>query len=229
MIHSLRTYAIAVSAALTIALASGVARGSTCGDPKPGWLHADRIAELEASENPTAKDLYYLGSHHIKMGLLYDIAATSSAHLTVQAAQCYSEDPVQVWGAEYFGALAFLELERISDADEVAHAGAQRSGGPVELVALSRLLGRIAKLESAGEHPFSMVELEPWCRWGADRGGNNVREWMGIGAANYILYGLLSCVIGITGGLCWAGVTELPMRSRLPLPLYILFVLVYNG
>ena len=54
--------------------------------------------------------------------------------------------------------------------------------------------------------------------WGTDSRGNNVRYWMGKGAADYILYGSLATILGLAGALGLALLTIWPARPRIPLP-----------
>jgi len=56
------------------------------------------------------------------------------------------------------------------------------------------------------------------CTWGTDRTARNLRGYMGAGAVNYLLYGLIASLMAIVWGIGWAMLTEWPVRPFLPLP-----------
>lgn len=104
------------------------------------------IASLEAISNPSDAELQQLAINHLCLGDLYASMATCASHLTVRAAQCYSDDTTFAWGAEYFGALASLELGGHDGARGFSGKGRAPGSSPAVLASLQRTVQAVAKI-----------------------------------------------------------------------------------
>jgi len=105
------------------------------------------IAALEKVANPTDADLQQLAMNHMCLGDLYASMATCASHLTIRAAQCYSDDTTIAWGAEYFGALALFELGRRDDVKELIRKGRSRGTPPAVLASLLHVIQSLARAD----------------------------------------------------------------------------------
>jgi len=109
--------------------------------------YGQAIAALEALANPANAELEQLAINHMCLGDLYASMATCASHLTIRAAQCYSDDTTVAWGAEYFGALASLELGRRQGVEEFVKREETHGMPPAALASLLRVVESLAKAD----------------------------------------------------------------------------------
>jgi hypothetical protein len=128
---------IGLLCALVISMAAGQAYGAKSFD------YPALIRDLEGKPSLSDTELVRLGKLHQQMGEMCDMAATVAAETILDQASCVSLDR-EPWGAEYFSALASLELLRLQQALDTARAGIQRRRGPDQLLTLMSVLRAVA-------------------------------------------------------------------------------------
>lgn len=124
--------------------------------PDSKRLLAERIRSLEERGQLSSKEIGSLAWNHAKMGEFYRTMALTTAHLTMDVADCYLDNTS--CGAQYFGALSALELGKFEDANHFATSKLPAQT-PQSLKSLSNLLHSVIEQEVSGKINWDAIEM----------------------------------------------------------------------
>lgn len=128
--------------------------------PKPKTLLVDWIRGLEERNQLKSKEVGSLAWTHAKMGEYYRTIALTTAHLTLDVANCYLDNTS--CGVQYFGTLAALELGKDEDAVQFIKSTIPDQT-PQSLKSLSHLLFSLVEHEKSGKVNWKAIALTS--RW----------------------------------------------------------------